>query len=325
MWIGFILAVAFIIDVLLGDPSYRLHPVRLTGHIISAIEGLLRKTGPPTVGTGVVLLSITLGVVLAVYLGVRYLLGYVGLESLWDVYMVYSAIAFKDMFDHIEPIRDALEKEDVEEARKRTSLIVGRLTDGLGVEELSRAAVESLAEGFVDGLLTPVVWFLIGGGLGYLLGYDEAPMAVAFMITSRAVNTLDSMVGYRSPEYILLGRASARADDFINFLPARLSIPVLFVAATLLGYNGLRGIRVAARDRLKHPSPNAAHPESFIGGTLNIRLGGAALYSDGVHEKPVIGGNSPPQPRHIEDTKKITMLAGTISVVAAIVLCAGLY
>ncbi len=325
MWVGLVLLLAFIVDALMGDPPYRLHPVRLTGRLIRAMETLLRKTGPPTVATGLMLVLLTTGGVLLVYLGVRHLLGYVALEGVWDVYWVYSVIAFRDMFDHVEPVREALEKEDLGEARKRVALIVGRLTHGLGREELSRATVESLAEGLVDGLLSPVFWFVAGGGLAYLLGYEELKWAVGFAITSRVVNTLDSMVGYKSPDYVLLGRASARADDIVQFIPARLSIPILFLAATLLGYNGSRGLRTAARDRLKHPSPNSAHPESFIAGTLNIRLGGASLYKDGLHEKPLIGGSSSPSIRHIEDTKKITMLAGIIWVVVAAGLCAGLY
>ncbi len=325
MWVALVLALAFIIDALLGDPPYRLHPVRLTGRLVEAMETLLRKTGPPTVATGLVLVLLTTGGVLLVYLGVRHLFGYVALEGVWDIYWLYSVMAFRDMFDHVEPVREALDREDLGEARKRVALIVGRLTQGLGREELSRATVESLAEGLVDGLLSPVFWFLVGGGLAYLLGHEELKWAVGFAITSRVINTMDSMVGYKNPDYVLLGRASARADDIVQFIPARLSIPVLFLAATLLGYNGMRGLRIAARDRLKHPSPNSAHPESFIAGTLNIRLGGPSLYSDGLHERPLIGGGSSPCPRHIEDTEKITMLAGTIWVVVATGLCAGLY
>ncbi len=325
MWVGLVLLLAFIVDALLGDPPYGLHPVRLIGRFIKAVETLLRKTGPPTVATGLVLVLITTGGVLLVYLGVRHLLGHPVLEGAWDVFWVYSVIAFRDMFDHVEPVREALDREDPGEARKRVALIVGRLTHGLGREGLSRATVESLAEGLVDGLLSPVFWFVAGGGLAYLLGHEELEWAVSLAITSRVVNTLDSMVGYKSPDYVLLGRASAGADDIVQFIPARLSIPILFIAATLLGYNGLRGLRIAARDRLKHPSPNSAHPESFIAGTLNIRLGGPSLYSDGIHEKPLIGGDLPPSPRHIEDTKKITMLAGIMWVVVAAGLCAVLY
>ncbi len=324
MEVGLVLAVAFIADLLLGDPPYRLHPVRLIGRFIETVEGFLRK-GSATTTAGAVLLILTAGLTLAIYIAGHHLLAMVALESVWDVYWVYSMIAFRDMFDHVEPVKNALEREDLASARKGTALIVGRITDRLGVEELSRATVESLAEGFVDGLLSPLVWFVAGATLAHLAGYNEVVFATGCMITCRAVNTLDSMVGYRSPEYILLGRPSARADDLLNFIPARLSIPVLFLASTLLGYNALRGLKIALRDRLKHPSPNSAHPESFIAGVLNIKLGGPALYSDGLHERPTIGGNSTPTPRHIEDAKKITMLAGTIAVLTAVFVCMTLY
>ena len=325
MWIGYILAAAFVLDALLGDPAYRLHPVRITGRLISAIEGQIRNMGSPTVAGGIVLMLLTLGAILAIYMAGRHMLGWAGVEWLWDIYWVYSSIAFRDMFDHVEPLKTALEHGRLDEARQRAALIVGRRTDSLGMEELARAAVESIAEGFVDGILTPIVWFAIGGALGYLFEGEATLWAVTLMVAARVINTLDSMVGYRDKRYILLGRASARADDVLNFLPARLSIAVLFVASTLIGYNGLRGLKVAIRDRLKHPSPNAAHPESFIAGTLNIRLGGPSTYSDGIHHKPLIGGSSMPQPRHIEDAKKIIMLAGTLSVVVVVMLFAGLY
>ena len=153
---------------------------------------------------------------------------------------------------------------------------MGRDVRYLNKEGIIRATIETMAENFVDGFLTPVFYFFAGGIIGFLSGLPVAMTGTAFMLASKVASTLDSMAGYKTPEYYAFGWAAARFDDLVNFLPARLSLAVLFVGSAVSGLSPLKGLRVAFRDRLKHDSPNSAHAESFAAGAMGVRLGGPA-------------------------------------------------
>ena len=201
-------------------------------------------------------------------------------------------------------------------------MIVGRDVRSLDKQGVSRAGVETLAENFVDGFLSPLFWFLSGGFLGGLFALPQVITAVGFMLGFKVVNTLDSMVGYRDERFFNMGWAGAKLDDLMNFLPARISLFILFLGASVSGLHPVDGLRVAVRDRLKHDSPNAAHPESFAAGALRVRLGGPATYGKGMRNKPWLGEEYPdPSPGHVRKAGLLIQCSAWISM-AAVLPCA---
>jgi adenosylcobinamide-phosphate synthase len=285
LWLGFLL------DIFLGDPEYRFHPIRLMGHGISFGEKWLRKLGMASRSGGIILASVLMGVTLIVFLLLTRILTeiYGPLAFLFQVFVCFSCLALRDLTVHLNPVVDALESGDLEAARKSVSRVVGRDVTVLDEKGVCRAAVETLAENFIDGFISPLFWYLAGGFLGWILGLDPVIFAVGAMLVFKVASTMDSMVGYKNEQYGALGWAGAKLDDVMNFVPARLSFIVLFLGAVLAGCDGIRGIKIGIRDRLKHASPNSAHGESFVAGALGIRLAGPATYGNVRKEKPWLG------------------------------------
>ncbi len=309
-----ILATAFVLDLVLGDPMYRLHPVRLMGHQIAWLEKRLFHTGLSGFGGGLVLASGTVACTLGVF-GLFVWLWYVfpagGIAGF--IFLVYSCTGFMDLFSHALPIRSALAADNTKNARMLLQRIVGRDASRLDEEGIARAAVESVAENFVDGFLAVVFWFAAGALAALAAGLPPAPTAAGFAIAYRAINTLDAMVGYKNIRYERFGTASARADDMLNFIPARLSMPVI-AAAALACRMDVRGcLRIGISDRLKHVSPNAGHAESCVAGALSIRLGGPVRYPGKTVDKPWMGdGTGDISPGHILDACRLVFFAGFI-------------
>lgn len=285
------LVAAVLLDLLIGDPVYRLHPVRLIGSLAAATERLLRRKGLDAVPGGSLLLATVLVTAAGTYVAARLAAGRIHpcCAAVLDVYVLYSCIALRDMTRHAGPIAAALRAGDLPTARQHLALIVGRDVELLDEPGVARAAIESTAENFVDGLLAPIFWFVAAGAVAGPAGLPAMPLAVGAALAYRCVNTLDSMVGYRNERYLLFGRPSARLDDLLNFIPARLSIAVLWLGAVALRMDARAGRRVALRDRLKHASPNSAHAESFVAGAIGRRLGGPTAYPHGTVEKPWLG------------------------------------
>jgi adenosylcobinamide-phosphate synthase len=218
----------------------------------------------------------------------------------FHLYVLYSCLALGDLIRHVRPVALRLEQGDLPGARLALSRVVGRDVAPLDRGGVGRAAVETLAENFVDGFLSPLFWILAGGVAAAWTGLPVLPTAGSAVLTFKAASTLDSMVGYRNDRYRRFGRAGARLDDALNFLPARLSIPILFVGAALSGLRSTEGLRVALRDRLEHDSPNAAHAESFAAGALGVRLGGPARYDGSYKDKAWLGsGTAEVNERHV--------------------------
>ena len=276
----------FVIDLLLGDPAWMPHPVVFMGRCISALEKLLRRIFPKTpkgeLAGGVILAAVLpLGTLaftgLCVWgLGlVHPVLGF-ALQVLW----CWQALAAKGLRQESENVRRALDTGTLDDARKAVSRIVGRDTAALSREGVIRAAVETVAENFSDGVVAPMFWMLIGG----------APLALAY----KAVNTMDSMVGYKNDRYLYFGRAAAKLDDAANWLPSRLAALLLVAAAPLTGQNAKRAFAIWRRDRRKHASPNSAQTESAMAGALGVRLAGPASYFGKIHQKPWIGEDTRP-------------------------------
>lgn len=300
--IGIIIFIAFLLDLMIGDPSYKYHPIRLIGNFVQGSENLLRNRGLDGKGGGILLALSTAGFSLLIYFVLEGLMTRIHpyLSLLFNLFMVYSCLAIGDLLRHVAPVEQALEGGNCVKARQSLSMTVGRDVRALNEAGIARAAIETLSENFVDGFLSPVFWYFFGSLFFLLLGADPVSGGIGAMLLFKAVSTLDSMVGYKNERYLLFGWCGARMDDLMNFLPARLSIAFLFFGALITGLKGVQGLHTALRDRLKHESPNSAHPESFAAGALSIRLGGPTLYADGMKKKPWLGeGDQDATPVHI--------------------------
>lgn len=298
----------FVIDLLLGDPAWMPHPVVFMGRCISALEKLLRRIFPKTpkgkLAGGVILAAVLpLGTLAFTGLCVWGLglihpaLGF-ALQVLW----CWQALAAKGLRQESENVRRALVTGTLDDARKAVSRIVGRDTAALSREGVIRAAVETVAENFSDGVVAPLFWMLIGG----------APLALAY----KAVNTMDSMVGYKNDRYLYFGRAAAKLDDAANWLPSRLAALLLVAAAPLTGQNAKRAFAIWRRDRRKHASPNSAQTESAMAGALGVRLAGPASYFGKIHQKPWIGDDTRPiEPRDITRAGRMLYAGSALALV----------
>ena len=313
-----ILISALVLDLILGDPPFRFHPVRLIGSTISGLERLfLRLRWSGLVG-GALLAASTIAVFLGLYLAVRSFLGRLHpfIASVLDLYLAYSFLALKDLLNHATPVAEALARSDLTQARTALQKIVGRDTSNLDTQAVVRGAVESVAENFVDGVLSPMFWYTFVAVLSHVFGCPApAAAGILSMLSFKVISTLDSMVGYRSKHYLLFGRPAARLDDLANFLPARLSLIILYIGAVFSGDSAWEGWKIALRDRRKHPSPNAGHPESFVAGALGIKLGGPSFYQEGVVDKPWLGsGDGQPDLSHIRRCCRLVYRSSWVAV-----------
>ena len=274
----------FFADLLLGDPVYPWHPVRLIGNLISRLTKRLRLTdGEKTVtgpaqrrrGLQMVLMVTAVSTLIPLLLiKLLYLIGFWPgfiLESIF----CYQLLAAGSLRKESMKVYKAAAAGDVEGARYAVSMIVGRDTSVLDLPGILRAAVETVAENTSDGVVAPLIFMSIFGAPG------------AFFY--KAVNTMDSMVGYKNEKYLDFGRAAARLDDIVNFIPARLSGLLMVLSAGLLGYDQKNAWKIFLRDRKKHASPNSAQTEAACAGALRLRLAGDAWYFGELHKKPFIG------------------------------------
>ena len=286
-----ILLLGFILDLIFGDPDYKYHPVRIIGNAIDFLQEKFKGVFACKKLEGIVLTFSIVIFAVSVYSALYILFN--GNNSiagfLVNVFFVYSMIALKDLFKHCGPVIDALIIKDMESARRATGMIVGRDINYLNEAGIIRAAIETLAENFVDGFLSPLFWYSTGCMIGFMTGINPVYSGIVFLLIFKVASTLDSMVGYKTEKYKDLGWAGARLDDIMNFIPARLSLIVLYFGAALTGLDPKGGMKVALRDRLKHDSPNSAHSESFVAGAINARLGGPTRYRDGIKKKPWLG------------------------------------
>lgn len=276
---------ALFLDLLFGDPKgfSRFHPVVGVGKIIRLWERhLYPKEDRKLWGT--VFCFAVLSTV-GLFVGGFFLLASLN-EWLYIAivqYLLYAALAWRSLKDESQPVALTLFDNDITEAREKLSHIVGRETMSLDEAGIVRATVETVGENYVDGVVSVLFFMVVGWFMGGGAG------AVLFAWLFKTANTLDSMVGYDDGRYCDFGRASARLDDALNFVPARLGGMIALVAGACLGYPFVRALRVFLRDRRKHESPNSAHGESAFAGLLGIRLGGGAFYNGKFEERPGIG------------------------------------
>ncbi|MDP6111291.1 MAG: adenosylcobinamide-phosphate synthase CbiB [Planctomycetota bacterium] len=265
------------LDLLAGDPRWLPHPVRAIGWFAQWLEPMARRVHRSPRSAGITTAAAVLGVTGLISFGMWKLAGelhpFAG--DAVSIYLIYAAVAARDLVRHSRHVYDALAKKDLPEARRRIAFLVGRDTDCLEESGVVRAAVESVAENTVDGVTAPVFFAFLFGPVGAMV--------------YRAVNTLDSTFGYRNERYEQFGWASARLDDAINFVPARLTGATVCLAAALLHRRGREALRILTRDARNHTSPNAGRPEAAMAGALGVQLGGLNTYFGQPSEKPTIG------------------------------------
>ena len=306
---GLIILFAFILDLILGDPHWQLHPVRLIGGLIEFLEDNLRKTKIPLKISGgllvIFIVGFTLGISFLLIKFAYWLNYYSGL--LLSSVLVYFAIAPRNLYDESMKIYSFLKKGDLESARKSLSMIVGRDTNKLSESEVIRASVETVAENGVDAVISPLFYAMIGG----------APLAIVY----RAINTMDSMVGYKNKRYIDFGWAAARLDDAVNYIPARLSAILIPLSSLIYGKDWLSSFKIAFRDGKKNPSPNSGIPEAAVAGALGIQLGGLNYYGGMPSDKPFIGDcGSELSIGHIKEANILMFISSILFILICIIL-----
>lgn len=271
--------IGFILDLCIGDPYDFPHPIRLIGKLISALEQKIRskmknlKLGGLILVLIVLLLStlFSLSILLLSY-RIHPVLG-IFTESILICYM----LAARNLHDESMKVYNAVQTGDIERARKAVSMIVGRDTNVLDRDGIVRAAVETVAENTSDGVTAPLFYIALGGAAG------------AFFY--KAANTMDSMIGYTNEKYAKIGRFAAKLDDFLNYIPSRLSALLMIAVCPILHFDGINAFRIWKRDRRNHASPNSAQTESACAGALHLRLAGDAWYFGELHKKTYIGDN----------------------------------
>ena len=296
----------FILDCLLGDPLSAAHPVVLMGKLISHLENNLRARYPKTpkgeriagriMALLVPLISAGVGFVLLWVCWLIHPWAYFALSA----FLCWQCIAARCLMTESKKVVTALRNDGLDAGRRQVAMLVGRDTQNLTGEQVVKATVETVAENTSDGVIAPLFWMVLGGAVGGLF--------------YKAVNTMDSMVGYKNEKYLNFGRFAARFDDVVNYIPARLSALAMIGAAFLLKLDGKNAFRIWRRDRRNHASPNSAQCESACAGALGVQLGGNASYFGQVYEKPTIG--DPTRPIEGADVNRACRLMYGTSVLA---------
>ncbi len=278
MRLEFIIAAALLLDIILGDPRWLPHPVRGIAAIAAVCERFFRKTFSFSLRIAGILTALT---IIGLCSTAALLILKAASQLHWTaaaaagIFIVYVSIAPRDLINHAHAVYKALIQESLDKARLKVAMIVGRDTAYLDKKEITRAAVETVAESLVDGVTAPLFYALLFGPAG------------AF--TYRAVNTLDSMFGHKNEHYRYFGWASARIDDLANYLPSRITAPFIWLASCILRYNVKNSIHIFFRDKRNHHSPNSGLSEAAFAGALDVRLGGLNYYDGIADQKPFIG------------------------------------
>lgn len=309
--------IGFALDAVLGDPPGWPHPVRLIGKQIDFEEGILRthvlgelenagsvwpldREKTERLCGYILTADVTLLAPIATWALLRVCNRFspwlaLGVESV----LCYQLLAARSLRDESMKVHDKLVAGDLPGARKACGMIVGRDTEVLDEEEVAKAAVETVAENTSDGVIAPLLFMGLGG----------APGAMMY----KAANTLDSMIGYKNERYLNMGRAAAKLDDVLNFVPARVSGALMCVAAGIAGFDAKRAWATFKRDRLNHTSPNSAHTEAACAGALGVQLGGGHLYFGEYVEKPTIGdATRAVEPADIERANKLMYVTAVL-------------
>ena len=300
----------YVLDLLLGDPFGGFHPVVWIGKLISFLtDKLLNENDSPDKkrknGIKIVTIVITISVLCTgIIIVAAYKINpYFGVCI--EAFITYQCLATKSLYTESMKVYYALKDTSLDAGRKAVAMIVGRDTKALDEVGVTKAAVETVAENTSDGIIAPMIYLAIGGPI---LG-----------ICYKAINTMDSMIGYKSDKYLDFGRAAAKLDDVVNFIPARISAFLMIVATLFLGkdYNTVNAIYIFRRDRFNHPSPNSAQTESVCAGALGVQLAGPASYFGKLKEKPFIGDML--RKIEVKDIKRANVLMISTSILCALI------
>ena len=301
----------FVLDFIFGDPSWLYHPVRIIGKGIELGERILRKLfrEKHLVLAGAVLWVIIAGVSFLIPLGLLFLAQklHPGVRFALETFWCFQILAARSLCRESGKVYDRLQEDDLPGARRAVSMIVGRDTESLTGEGVTKAAVETVAENTSDGVTAPLIYMMIGG----------APLGFLY----KAVNTMDSMLGYKNDRYLYFGRIPAGMDDIFNYIPARITALAMIAAAYLTGLDGRNAWRIYRRDRKKHASPNAAQTESVCAGALRVQLAGDAVYFGKLYKKELIGDRLRPiEPRDIKRAQRLMYVTALL----LLLLCGGM-
>ena len=303
----------YALDLIIGDPYSFPHPVRYIGKLISIVEKQIRKITSSDKGlkiAGFFLWFIVVGATFGITTLVLQLFKFNKLAYfIVNTILIYTTLATKCLKDESVKIYKVLKTGDLEKSRIQLSYIVGRDTTNLNEKEIVRATVETVAENTVDGIIAPLFYGFIGG----------APLAMAY----KAVNTLDSTVGYKNDKYYYLGFASAKIDDIANYIPARLGVILLSLGSLFAGFNFKDALKIGIRGRKNHKSPNCAFSEGAVSGALGIQLGGTNVYFGKEVYKPTIGDKT--REIEIEDIVRTNKIMYSSSIISIIIFTVAYY
>ena len=304
------LVMGYILDLIFGDPYWMPHPVRFIGNLISILEKVIRrfisKTKRGEYIGGIILTAIVVSISMVIPLIIILIAKTINkyLALIVESFMCYQILATKSLKVESMKVYDELAKNDLPSARKAVSMIVGRDTKDLTFSGVAKAAVETVAENTSDGIIAPMIFIAIGG----------APMGFFY----KAINTLDSMVGYKNERYINFGRFAAKLDDVVNYLPARISAYQMILSSFFLRYDYKNAFKIYKRDRYNHASPNSAQTESVCAGALDVQLAGNAYYFGKLYEKPTIGDDI--REINYDDIKKANRLLYCTSIISIVII-----
>ncbi len=282
MWLTLAaLLTGYVLDLIFGDPRQIYHPIRIIGNLIAVLEKGIRKVFPKTsrgeLAGGTVLVVLVVLICTAVPAALLGLAAWIHPAVYWLLasFWCWQILATKSLKTESMKVYAPLKERDLPAARRAVAMIVGRDTERLTEEGVAKAAVETVAENTSDGIVAPLIFLALGGpALGFFY---------------KAVNTMDSMVGYKNERYLYFGRTAARLDDVLNFLPSRISAWLMILAAAFLGMDRKNAKRIYLRDRRNHASPNSAQTEAVMAGALRVQLAGDAWYFGALYKKPTIG------------------------------------
>lgn len=296
----------YVLDLAFGDPVWLYHPVCAIGKLISSLEKLLRRLFPKTKGgeltAGALEALLVCAASFFVPWGILHLIRphCQALTWLLEIFWCYQLLATRSLKTESMRVYDRLKNGTLEEARYAVSMIVGRDTQALSAEGVTKAAVETIAENTSDGILAPMFYMTLGG--------------VPLMFLYKGINTMDSMLGYKNEKYLYFGRCAAKLDDAVNYLPSRIAAWIMIFACFFLGMDAKRARKIYLRDRRNHASPNSAQTEAVMAGALGVQLAGNAFYFGKLYEKPTIG--DPLRPVEAEDIPRANRLLYASSFVA---------
>jgi|ERR1700761_1440817 len=310
-----VLVAAYLFDWIAGDPEWLPHPVRAIGKGIEGGERILRRPGQTPVAELAAGGVLTFGMIVIVYLSTAKTIAWMKerdrrLGFVLETLLAWTCLASRSLHDEATAVVRTLEKREIVLARQRLSRIVGRDTQTLNEQEISRAVIETVAESCSDGVIAPLFYMAIGG----------VPLAMSY----KAVNTLDSMIGHADDKYFYFGKIAARLDDVANFLPSRLTALGISAAALIEDANPTAALATWRRDGAKHKSPNAGQPESAIAGALQVRLGGENYYAGEPLASPLIGEEfAPPTVQKAKQSIRMVAVVSIVGVLAALLLRRG--